>query len=209
MKRYAALFLAIAMAFSVAACGGTTSSSSSAPASSSAVPSGSTADLNLDALGEVEVEKELFDVLVTLPADFVGETTQEELDASVQEMGIHSAPLNDDGSVTYVMSKSQHKQVMEDLAVSIRQSLDDMVGSENYPMITGIDVNDDFTNFTVTTTSTEITIQEGFSILGFYIYGGTYAIFNGSEVDNIHVDFVNADTGEIIDSADSSEMADS
>ena len=33
-----------------------------------------------------------------------------------------------------------------------------------------------------------------------------YAIFNGTKADDIHVDFVNADSGEIINSSDSSDM---
>ena len=38
------------------------------------------------------------------------------------------------------------------------------------------------------------------------MYGGMYNIFNGITVDNIQVDFVNAETGEIINSANSAEM---
>ena len=35
-----------------------------------------------------------------------------------------------------------------------------------------------------------------------------YAIYAGNSVDNIHVDFVNADTGNIIESGDSKDLAD-
>ena len=42
--------------------------------------------------------------------------------------------------------------------------------------------------------------------LSLYMYGGMYAIFSGDEVDNIHVDYVNAASGEIISSADSKDM---
>ena len=43
--------------------------------------------------------------------------------------------------------------------------------------------------------------------MSFYMFGGLYHIFNGTTVDNIHVDYVNADSGEVISSADSSDMA--
>ena len=105
------------------------------------------------------------------------------------------------------MSKSQHKKMMQELADNINSTLSDMVGSEDYPNFTDIKANSDFTNFTVTTTSTELDLTDSISIMGFYMYGGMYAIFNGSDVGNIHVDFVNADSGEIINSADSSDMA--
>lgn len=162
---------------------------------------------DLNAIGDIDVDKNLFDVTITVPADLVGDTTQEELDVKAADSDIHSITLNDDGSATYVMSKSQHKKMMQELADNINSTLSDMVGSEDYPNFTDIKANSDFTNFTVTTTSAELDLTDSISIMGFYMYGGMYAIFNGSDVGNIHVDFVNADSGEIINSADSSDMA--
>ena len=40
----------------------------------------------------------------------------------------------------------------------------------------------------------------------FYMYGGMYNIFNGTEVENIAVDFINEATGQIINSANSRDM---
>lgn len=39
-----------------------------------------------------------------------------------------------------------------------------------------------------------------------YMYGGMYHIFNGTEVDNIAVGFINEATGEIINTANSRDM---
>lgn len=164
---------------------------------------------DLENLGDIEVDKNLFDVVITMPADLVGETTQEELDQQAADSGVHSITLNEDGSATYVMSKEQHKKLLEDTRQSIQTSLDEMVGSEDYPNITSIVANDDFTSFTVTTTSTEVSFTEAFSVIGLYMYGGIYGIFSGETPDNIHVDFVNADTGEIIDFSDSQDMEES
>lgn len=44
--------------------------------------------------------------------------------------------------------------------------------------------------------------------MGLYTYGGMYNIFNGTEADNIHIDFVNESSGEVIDTADSKNMGD-
>ena len=49
-------------------------------------------------------------------------------------------------------------------------------------------------------------MSESFSVMALYMYGGMYAIFNGEDAENIHVDFVNADTGEVISSADSKNL---
>lgn len=219
MKKFIALSLAVVMSMSLIACSGTGTNQSSSEAAS---PSGATSSASeeaaepsaestedIAALGDIEVEENIFDVEITIPADYVESTTQEEVDQEAAEAGVHSATLNEDGSVTYVMSKAQHKKLLEDIRQSIQTSLDEMVGSEDYPNITSVEANDNFTSFTVTTTSTELSLTEAFSIMGFYMYGGLYGIFSGETPDNIHVDFVNADTGEIIDSSDSQDMEES
>lgn len=161
----------------------------------------------LDALGSVEVEKNLFDVTLTIPKDYVGESTQEDLNKLCKEKGFQSITLNEDGSATYVMTKSQHEDLMTEYRTQINNSLKEMIGTENYPNITAIEANEHFTEFTVTTKSTELSLTESFSVMAFYMYGGMYAIFEGTEVDNISVTFVNADSGDIISTANSSDMA--
>lgn len=159
----------------------------------------------LEAIGEIEVEKELFDVILTIPSEYIGETTQEELDIAAKDAGYESITLNKDGSATYVMTKKQHAKLISDLADTINAALQQMIGSEEYPNITNIETNDNFTKFVITTTSTELSMAESFSILGFYMYGGMYSIFEGTEIDNISVTFVNADSEEIISTANSSD----
>ena len=160
----------------------------------------------LEAIGDVDVDKGLFNVTLTIPKDFVGETTQEKLDESVKERGYKSATLNSDGSVTYVMTKAQHEEMLTGIRESIDQSLSEMVGSSDYPYITNVEHNDNYTSFTITTKNAEPDMSESFSVMALYMYGGMYGIFSGEEVDNVHVDFKNADSGEIISSANSEDM---
>ena len=159
---------------------------------------------SLDALGDVEVEKELFDVNLTIPAEYVGELSQEELEQRATDGGFQIT-VNDDGSATYTMTKSQHKELLAEMAEEIDSSLSDMVTDESYPNVTDVKANEDFTSFTVTTRSTALDMSESMSLLAFYMYGGMYGIFSGETPENIHVDFVNAESGEIIHSADSSD----
>lgn len=208
MKRTLASVISVLLCASLVACGtpapaSSTPSSSSVAASSASDPDSTLSDL--DSLGDIEVDKNLFDVEITVPADFVGETTQEELDAKAKESDIHSITLNEDGSATYVMSKAQHKKVLEELSASINETLAEMSTSGDFPTITNVSANDDFTNFTVTVSADELGLAESMSVIGLYMYGGLYGIFSGQTPDNIHVDFVNADSGEVISSADSSE----
>ncbi|MBP5607535.1 MAG: hypothetical protein J6X66_04600 [Lachnospiraceae bacterium] len=160
----------------------------------------------LEAIGDVDVDKGLFNVTLTIPKDFVGETTQEKLDESVKEKGYKSATLNSDGSVTYVMTKAQHEEMLVGIRESIDKSLSEMIGSSDYPNITNVEHNDNYTSFTITTKNAEPDMSESFSVMALYMYGGMYGIFSGEEVDNVHVDFKNADSGEIISSANSEDM---
>ena len=123
----------------------------------------------------------LFNVALTIPAEYVEGTTQKELNKQAKEGTFKSATLNKDGSVTYVMSKSQH------------------------PNVTKVEANDDYTKFTVTTASTELSFEEQFLSVQLYIYGGMYNAFNNlSPV--ISVDYVNADSGATIYSGKSSDI---
>lgn len=202
-------------------CGGGSSSSTDESPSSVVESSVVTSDLSnvaepsangitsdLDTLGDIEVEKELFDVTITVPADYLEDATQEDLEANAADIG-YKVTLNDDGSATYTMTKNQHKELMKEFTRNINESLAEMIGSEDYPSITNISANDDFTEFTVTTKNSEPDMAESFAIMIFYTYSGMYHIFNGTTVDNIHVDYVNADSGEVISSADSKDLAES
>ena len=162
---------------------------------------------DIDSLGDMEVDKGVFNVEITVPSEYVGEKTQEELTALAEENGYKSVTLNEDGSATYIMSKSQHKKMMDELKESFDTSLQEMLQSEEYPSITDIKHNDDYTDFTVTTSHTELDLAESFSTMVFYMYGGMYAAFNDSDVDNVHVSFINSVTGEIISEANSKDLA--
>lgn len=67
---------------------------------------------DLNALGDIEVEENLFTVELTIPADYVGKTTQEELDAAAKEND-YKVTLNADGIATYLMTKAQHEKYLQ------------------------------------------------------------------------------------------------
>lgn len=145
-------------------------------------------------------------VKITLPAELMGETTQEDLDEAVAEGEFLSAVLNEDGTVTCEMSKSKHKELMKAVEAEINKALEDMIGSAEFPNITNIEHEDDYSSFTVTTKSTELDMAESISVLAFYMYGGMYGACNGDTDVVIKVSFVNADTGDTIESFSSDQM---
>ena len=157
------------------------------------------------ATNQIQVEKQLFDVTLTLPADYVEDgTTQEQLEEEIKSnSGIKSVKLNEDGSVTYKMTKKAHQEMMQSMADSIDEAMKEMVDSEDCPDFVDVKANEDYTAFTVSVSSNELTLNEEFSVLTFYFYGGLYGVYSGETPENIYVDFVNADTGEVIESSDS------
>ena len=99
--------------------------------------------------------------------------------------------------------------MMQSMADSIDETMKKMVGSEDYPNFVNVKANEDYTVFTVSVNSNELSLNEGFSVIAFYFYGGMYGAYDGETPKNIHVDFVNAETGEIIESSDSAEAKNS
>ena len=204
MKKILAIMLSLSLLFVITGCSSDRGTESQSP---SVQPEQQSEDVNsFEDLDGLDVEQDLFDVEITIPESFLDEgITQEDLDAEVKESGFQSATLNEDGSVTYIMTKAQHEEMMSGIKEAIDQSLQDMIDPETYPTFVEVTANDDYSQFTVKTTSSELGLTESFSVLAFYLYGGMYHAFNGTQVDDIAVLFVNADTGEIIEESHSSE----
>ncbi len=235
-KKIVALFTATVMILSITGCGSATENATSSKDASSVSEeieeeridqnSASTSSIQeeteavsessetstsevLEAIGNVEIDEGLLTVTMTIPADFVGETTQEELDQTAAEQGIDSIVLNEDGSATYTMSKAKQKELLEETKTSIQSSLDDVCGSEDYPTIESVTFNNDLTSFTVNINAAseeEIGINETFFVYTLFLYSGMYNSFAGETVDNVHVDYISTSTGETIMTFDSADM---
>lgn len=205
-RKLAMLILALSLAISATACGGDSKEKATEPEKKEepSKDSDETTD-DLEALGDVDVEEGIFNVELTIPAEYIEGQTQEDLNKVSEEHGFKSITLNPDGSATYTMTKKQHKALLEEYSAQINTSINEMIGSENYPNFTKIEANENFTEFTVTTKSAELDMNESFSTMAFYMYGGLYSVFSGENVSNISVTFINADTGQVIETANSSD----
>lgn len=102
-------------------------------------------DTETDNSKGIEVEKNLMTVEVTLPSDFIGDLTDfDEEEYLSQNVGIKSAKVNDDGSLTLTMSKSKHNEMMEGLRKNVDESIGELIEGENTPYIKSIDYTDDY-----------------------------------------------------------------
>ena len=216
MKQFICILMVCVMLLSLCACGGKASTPEEDPEVSDEPTAEATAEVKeedliddeswdkLESLGQIQTENGLMFVTVTLPADFVGEDiSQESIDSNAGET-YTSGTLNEDGSVTYKMTKKQHKAMLDATAEQIEAALQELVNNDEYAF-TSIEHNKDFTSFDVTLSTEEVGFTEGFMALGFYMYGGMYALFTGSEADNIAVNYYSP-SGNLISTANSSEM---
>lgn len=150
----------------------------------------------------IEVDKGLLDVELTLPAEFFDGQTPEEIEASATKQGVKEVKVNEDGTVYYKMSKSDHKKMMDKLKTSIQESMDELITSGDAPSFKEIKYNKDFTNFDVTVDREAFeNSMDAFMIFTFALSGTFYNAFQGEDMDNlkITVNMIDAATNETFD----------
>lgn len=201
-KKTLAVILAASLAFSLTACGGSTKDDSKETTKT---------EESSDDGGSLKAEKNILSVEVTLPASFVGEDSA-SLDEEAKAAGVKEITKNDDGSITMKMTKDAHKNLLNTIKESVDESNATILADkENYPSFDSITYNDDLTEFTVNVDASLYSGLEGFVAMVFYMEGGIYQSLNAVPEDQVNtvVNFVNKDTGEVIESGDSSSMTDS
>lgn len=145
----------------------------------------------------IEVEQQLLDVVVTLPASFFSELTPEEIVARAEDAG-YRADVAADGSVTYTIPRIVYQTLMQDLTSGIEQSISETLETET--SINDIAHNAEFTSFTMTVdrAAFEGSLSAGFVALGLGLQGMFFQSFNGvAEADRrVVVSYVDGATGE-------------
>ena len=76
----------------------------------------------------ISVDKNLLSVEITIPASIYGEegVDEESLESSKETYPDLEYTINDDGSVSYKMSKSTHQKLMDDLKASLDEGFQEM-----------------------------------------------------------------------------------
>jgi len=159
--------------------------------------------------GGISSEKNLFDVEVTLPAAFFEGSDMSTVETGAKEKGVHEVKVNDDGSVTYIMDKKTHKELLASMKEAVDESIKEtLANKENYPSFTDITYNDDLTQFDIKVDKASYGGLQPFVAVGFYMSGNMYQAMNGQSSDKVKtiVNFKDKDTGEVIESGDSSAL---
>ncbi|MGO5014985.1 hypothetical protein ACTQ5K_24540 [Niallia sp. Sow4_A1] len=149
----------------------------------------------------VDVDKGLLNVEITLPASmFEGEDIDTVI-ADVEKEGI-KVTKNDDGSLTYKMSKAKHKEMMKEMEASLEESIKEMKGSDDYVSIKDITHNKSFSEFTLVVDKEKYEdSMDSFAIFSLGITGMMYQLYSGVDSDDYQVKIFTTDeaTKEVLD----------
>lgn len=150
--------------------------------------------------GAVAVDKGLLNVEVTVPASFMEGEDIDTVVAQAKEDGIKDVKKNDDGSVTYKMSKAQHKEMMQEMKASVTEYVDELINGEDFASIKDVEYNKDFSKFTLVVDKEVFENSfDGFAAMGLAMSGMFYQIYDGVDAEKLKVkiDTVDHSTGEV------------
>lgn len=196
MKKILSLIVLLALAFALCACGKTADGEEQPddPAWERFRSLGRVVNVNGTELVSVDVSSQIVGT----------DVTQDILDANVGE-GYTSAKLNEDGSVTFRLTKEQLRTMLDSIVQRMEEELKTLVENPDYAF-TEITHNEDLTVFDVHLSTEKVGFMEGFMAPGFYLYGGIYATYSGNEGAVITVNYYGPD-GSLISSVNSSKTA--
>lgn len=153
---------------------------------------------------EVKVDKGLLNVEVTLPATFFEGEDIDEAIAEAKADGVSEVTKNDDGSITYKMTKSDHKKMITEMEDGIISSIEEIKNDEEFVSIKDVLHNKSFTEFTLVVDQEAFENSfDGFAAMGLGISGMYYQLFNGVEADKnkVKILFEDETSGEVFDEA--------
>lgn len=148
----------------------------------------------------IETDENLFTVTITLPASmYEGEDmTSFDFDAYIEENGFIDAYQNEDGSVSIIMSKAKHKELLKETAASLENDFAAFVNATDTPYVKEITHNDDFSSIEIKVVRADY--ENAWDFTAFSV--GMSAMFYQMLLDmeyHIEVSTIDIDTGEIID----------
>ncbi len=139
-------------------------------------------NIDMNSVEDVMVEKDEETVTIILPSDFINDPDTTLANAQ-NDSRVISCVLNEDGSVTYVISQKEYSNFLDELSANCDESLNQILESGNYPNIINIEHNSDFTDISVTVTDEESFSKslDNLAIMGVLMLSETYQIFDSKE----------------------------
>lgn len=145
------------------------------------------------------VEKNLMSVELTLPAEFAGDLGDFNREAYLGENpGISDAKVLDDGSLWLKMSRTKHKELMEEMEEHMIASFNELIEGEETPYILDIRSSKDYRNVEVLVDRSGYENSFDFSGLTIFFSVGFYHAMQGEDFQ-LNLQYIDAETDEIIE----------
>lgn len=141
-------------------------------------------------------------VELTVPAMFFEGKETEEAIAEAKANGVKDITKNDDGSLTYKISKEKHEEMLAEMTTTITEQLREIEEGADFHSIEKVSSNKQFNAFTVEVQREKFENSlDGFALLAMGFSGMLYQAFDGKEEGEIDVQIDVADirTGEVFD----------
>lgn len=205
LKKLIASLLAFVLLLSCCACGGQQQETpTDAPVSeptNTTDASTNEAEMDTTVDSQVEVNQNLLTVELTFPASYFGGMDMSTFDteAYIKEYGFLSAEVNEDDSLSVLMTKAKQKELLNEMATAIDDMIADYVNGEETPYIKEIVHNEDFSSFTMKVNRKEYENSFDATEASLILNTAFYHMYAGIVTD-IEFKTIDADTGEIIES---------
>ncbi|WP_010274663.1 hypothetical protein [Paenibacillus senegalensis] len=148
----------------------------------------------------IEVDKKLLNVSITLPASMFEDQDLEQITEDAKKQGVKEVVKNDDGSVTYTMSKSDHSKMLKEMGDEIAKFADELVNEATFASIKNIKYNDSFSEFSLIVNKEAYeNSMDGLVMMGMGMQGMMYQMFSGVDADKqkVTINVEDESTGEI------------
>jgi hypothetical protein len=150
----------------------------------------------------VQVDQGLLNVDVTVPKSFFEGQTETEIVANAEEAGYSKYVLNDDGSVTYTMSKARYDAGLKEIRDGIDQAIQEAVDASP-EVFSSITYDKSMTNFDVKVDRAAYEGNFETAFIGFTLgfSGMFYQVFDGvpSDEQEVLINFIDSSTNEVFD----------
>ena len=196
MKKGLAVILAAIMLFSFVACKNEKSEEETTTAVEEKDP--------------VKVDENLLTVEVTLAGSFFEGETPEEIKADAKENGMKKCVINEDGSVTYTMTRAKRNKMLDEMKANFEKTYDGFLnGEEKIPSFLDIKHNDNFSQIDIYVDKSKYTMWDSMNAMTFYLLGVYYQCFSGADFKEVDVvvNFIDNETEEILDTASYKKFA--
>lgn len=194
--------LAFCMATLLVGCSAAPSSS----VSSSSVASDSSAAVSMpesSSNSDIESESNFGKVTITIPSSLTKKQVSGDFDGEsfAAEAGYDSATLQEDGSITVVMSQKKHNELMADIRKQLEAQFGEFSNDPATPYIKEILCNKDFTEITMRVDRAGYEATFDVTSVGIAAGVGMYRVFSG-ENSSTHFQVVDEATQEVISEKD-------